>query len=227
MTEKIKKEPLEHVEPVTVNDKTADFMHFDEEKTLMVKSEFTDELARKKRLIYVHGKEKYQPETKRVSKRVKYLSDNQIRKEYGIMQKPFEKTGENIIWVMQNKGPVTTTEIAQELGVSYGKISGVVSELYAFFSKTGDIVRETRGTRGYEYLFGSKYSPQVAWEMYLDSRRRKKKTVTPSVTETEAPKQGAYLKPVAKMAKDLLGTAIPREVQINVSVEVLFGIKKG
>lgn len=54
-------------------------------------------------------------ETRRVSKRVRWLSDHEIRKEYGLMEKPFETHPENAIWVILQKGPATVRQVGEQL----------------------------------------------------------------------------------------------------------------
>jgi hypothetical protein len=62
-----------------------------------------------------YADERQEVDTRRVSKRVKYWSPQKIRKEYGIMEKPFASHAENAIWVMMEKGPIGVTDIGKEM----------------------------------------------------------------------------------------------------------------
>lgn len=74
-------------------------------------------------------------ETRRVAKRKKTFTANEIRKEYGIMQKPYGTKIENIIWCIVNKGPIDMKGMAAEMGMTDDKaasrsLSGPLSHLY-------------------------------------------------------------------------------------------------
>lgn len=54
---------------------------------------------------------------KRVARRVRYLPPEQIRKEYGLKMHPFTTAIENIVYVIQQKGPLDTPAISKESNV--------------------------------------------------------------------------------------------------------------
>lgn len=94
---------------------------------LWLRHKSTDEKTREIKAAHVeavtirHGKHKpypYNPDNKtgpKVSKRVRRLTDREIRKEYGIMSRPYETVNANIIWCIIEKGPITNNEMANEL----------------------------------------------------------------------------------------------------------------
>ena len=72
---------------------------------------------KRQRFTVVYKSEKaVKPDTRKVAKRVTRLTDRQIRKEYGIMKKPFKSKSENAIWSIIEKGPLSAQEIGQEIG---------------------------------------------------------------------------------------------------------------
>ncbi|KKM01833.1 hypothetical protein LCGC14_1790440 [marine sediment metagenome] len=74
-------------------------------------------------------------ETKKVSKSVRHLSSDETRKEYSIMEKPFETVIENIFWLMVNEGPISVAEMEDKLGKKRRSLSGVVYRIYKRMGK--------------------------------------------------------------------------------------------
>jgi len=92
-------------------------------------------------------------ETRKVSKQVRYYSHNEIRKEKGIMEKPFKTINENLLWLMVNKGPITVTEMEKELGKKPTHLSGPVFRIYKTLGMSMEadqnvVVRFQEGGRG-------------------------------------------------------------------------------
>ena len=76
--------------------------------------------------------------TKKVSKRVRYFTEREIRKEYGLMQKPFPTHAENAIWAILEKGPLKIKEIGREINWE-GKdnsLSAMVAGVWARLGET-------------------------------------------------------------------------------------------
>lgn len=76
-----------------------------------------------------------QDETRKVSRRAKYFTKGEIRKEYGLMEKPYPTKVENILWCILNKGPIDMRGIADEMnyndyGVATRSLSGPLSAIY-------------------------------------------------------------------------------------------------
>jgi len=85
-----------------------------------------------------YANERQQQDTRRVAKRVQWLTDHEIRKEYGIMEKPFESQAENAIWVILQKGPVTVKEIGQNLKWN-GKPNTLSAMVATVWSRLGNM----------------------------------------------------------------------------------------
>ena len=87
-------------------------------------------------------------ETKKVSKKLRHLSSDETRKEYSIMEKPFETVIENIFWLMVNKGPISVAEMEDELEKKRGNLGGTVYKIHKRMGKedlTGDLKKKYPG----------------------------------------------------------------------------------
>ena len=88
---------------------------------------------------------------------IKHLTDNQIRKEYGLMERPFNTNTENILWAMMNvTTPSTPKEIAEIAGYegSDGSLSSIISSIYYALYPGGFVTREIYG-KSKKYLPGT------------------------------------------------------------------------
>jgi hypothetical protein len=109
-----------------------------------------------------HGKHRPYPKKAkqdigpRVSKRVRRLTDREIRKEYGVMSRPYDSLSENIIWTMVEKGPISSQEIKDLLKFEKNN-SAMAAMITGIWHRVGDegaqlIVREKKkGNLFYEY----------------------------------------------------------------------------
>ncbi len=119
-----------------------------------------------------------EPETKRVSKRAHRFSTKEIRKEYGIMNKPYESKIENILWCILNKGPVELKDIAKILEytdpkIASRKLSGPISNMHTCLGQkepygVGWIVRETDGGRYFYKAVDQTRSVEVMYDKYCE-----------------------------------------------------------
>jgi len=74
----------------------------------------------------VKRKEKHGPVVK--------WTDEEIRQKYGIRAKPFPHLRDNILWVIQNQGPVSSADIAEILGVPVTSISTTMTQIRKRFA---------------------------------------------------------------------------------------------
>jgi hypothetical protein len=224
---------------ITLNDKEIDLDNYDPEKTNSVETAFGEELRAQKKLIYPYKqKGKYKDETKKVSRRVRHLSAREIRKEYGLMSMPYKRTGENVLWLIFNKGPITTSEISKEIGKPTTSFSGMLTEMYAVLGPQGEGYIERRkrlpSDKGFEYKVTDdsiSISVEVAYQKYLTSKRISKKESKQNDTLMSVPAK-SFAKTDEAMSKleesiNAVKDATSKlNVDVNVKVEVLFGIKK-
>jgi hypothetical protein len=130
-------------------------------------------------------------ETKRVARRAKRFTANEIRKEYGIMKKPYKTKIENILWCICNKGPIDMNGMGEELGLPPGKetskaLSGPISNMFNLLGTEkpyaiGWVDREREDGRYYYSLRsdgfdgdphgGVNKSPEVIYQKYLSVQR--------------------------------------------------------
>jgi hypothetical protein len=185
----------------------------------------------------VYGDEKRSKEdTRRVAKRVKYYTDREIRKEYGIMKKPFDSHAENAIWVMWEKGPINTTDIGKEIEYpgSLGSLSAMVSTIWKRLGNmhTGamDIIsRENHhGTYHYQKKPGIDVSVEQAIEKYRLAgsaqwkRKQSKKKQTKQVNS--APKDMS--EEIVEHVVEVVNKHVGLEVKVNGRIDVVFSWQK-
>lgn len=84
----------------------------------------------------VYTSERVQKDNRRVARRVRRLPADQIRKEYGLMNKPYGTNIENVLWCIVNKAPITTKEIAKELKYT-GDLSSTMANVWNSLGCTG------------------------------------------------------------------------------------------
>lgn len=101
------------------------------------------QLQRRRRII----RPKYPSQTA-CSGPVERWSDDKIRREYGIMQKPFNTRVENVLWVIINKGPVNSKQICEELGVNQSAVGDVLSKISR---RLPDVIDTNRASTPYTY----------------------------------------------------------------------------
>lgn len=75
----------------------------------------------------------------RVSRRVRHLTDDEIRKEYGVDKKPFESLAEGALYLIRVSGSegCTPHEIAAGLDVPLPKVFSTVSRLFLYMEPKG------------------------------------------------------------------------------------------
>ena len=136
-------------------------------------SEKTTEIEEVRReAVYIPlggGNKTYKGEPKKgpcVSKRVRHLTDEEIRKGYGLMERPFKTTLENIIWIILNsKEPVSPIDIAERLtwAKSMSSLSALISVTYkalsTSYTKVGEGSIITREKFGKSFTYSSTPHP--------------------------------------------------------------------
>jgi len=171
-------------------------------------------------------------ETKRVSKRTVHLPAEQIRKEYGIMKKPYNTLTENVLWVIFEKGPISAKNIAVELDFA-GTQSTLSAALSAIWKRLGAEVVSREAQEGhhksyiyYRHPHHPSVSVEVAYQQFKDSGRaeqRAKKAMTPPATppakekKAETPTTFETIEKTLEMIKGLKDS-------LGVKVEVSGGI---
>lgn len=112
------------------------------------------------------------------------LTDEQIRKEYGLMKKPFATVAENVLYTMITEGPISTRDIAQKLNMldKVGSISAATSTIWKYMGGeiTGVIKRDSvttnSGMKAFEYYISPDYADRDPDKIVDLFRRESKRT---------------------------------------------------
>lgn len=145
-----------------------------EEKTADVE-DIRKEAESKRDNPKIKGKYAYEEETKKVRKRVKRWTDREIRKEYGIMDKPFDTNTDNIIWIIMEKGPVSVVEINHQLGdkmqqsTASAAVAGIWARLGSDHEHAADIL--SREQKGLTFYYQKKQGVDVSVESAIEKSK--------------------------------------------------------
>lgn len=172
----------------------------------------------------------------KVTRRVRYLTDEEIRREKGIMAKPFKTQAENLIYVLTSKAPLTSAEVAKELGMKLENAQGLMSKVTL---RLGDHIKKER--KGLQFVYmpaDPSMTHQQLFTEYLNSSPSKvaKAEVLKRVEEDlaalpQASGNGAVAEPATPAAASgahspngaaFPSISIPGNIQVNVKVEVSF-----
>lgn len=152
-----------------------------EEKTKgdEIREERGKDEAEKQRMRRKGIKARYdkRPLKRKVTKRVRRLTDREIREEYGLMEKPHKHKMENILWMIVNEGPVVPAEIGAKLGVAIGDVSGALSRLMKRLGQ--DLIERDETVKPFVYKARQSFSPEAGYRMFLerdDSGKKKGRT---------------------------------------------------
>lgn len=172
-------------------------------------------------------------EVKERSGRTRHLTAREIRREYGIMSKPFETTVENIIWVIMEKHPIKVKEIAKEIGWEkpLNTLSAQIKTVWDRLGTEAQIIDRYKepGDMAYTYTVreGVSLSTEAAIQKYKvtpDPRYKKKKAEKLLAKEKgmmdaeELNTNGPIERAVAETVSNQLGM----KVKVSGRVEVVF-----
>lgn len=183
------------------------------------------------------GKDKPKEETKRVHRRVRYLTDNEIRKEYGIMAHPYKTVVENILHLISMMGPITVLGIEEALGKNKNHLSGTVSGMYRRFGPEGAGLIARKMGANQKYLY------EAVGEWSVESAVRKQK-IKKAADRTFHSRQERWSERACELGEgggeskersevsiedvlqESLGKALGVDVTVSGRIEVVFGFKK-
>jgi hypothetical protein len=173
-------------------------------------------------------------------KRATKLTDQQIRKEYGIMKKPFNNLNENIVWVIVNHGPISTEEILTKLGrTDRNSVSAAVSYVWSKLGINQDVLYREKKGRAYFYNVAIPYagiSDETIVEMYRVDKR--KKVIIPEfeTKKDESPEHFNCLREpipstenndlVQKIGK-IIGQTLGIEIKVSGKIEFVIRVENG
>lgn len=166
----------------------------------------------------------------RVSKRVRRLTDREIRREYGIMAKPYATKAENVIWAILENGPLSVVEIEKMIDWKdkRNSLSALCTMIWhSLGDKGADVITRIKGGDGafvYEKKKGVQISVEAAVEKYRIGTRKlfqgkKEKEQKPDrQAEVDDTKQT-----IMDIAQQKLSQALGVDVNVNVDVVFRFG----
>ncbi len=100
----------------------------------------------------VRPRERFEDDPARVSKRVRHLSPFEIRKEYGVKERPFPTLNQNVLFTLFNAGDalINSRAISVEIGKPLADTSSALSHIWNKLKDTGMIYRKRVGL-AYQY----------------------------------------------------------------------------
>lgn len=198
----------------------------------------------KRKLTVVYSDEKGGPQdTRRVAKRVKHLTDREIRREYGIMKKPFKSNAENALWTIWEKGPICPKEIGEEIEFNGGQssMSAMISTIWQRLGNMHDGAMDiiTRNSKNMTYYYQKKpgvdMSAEAAIEKYkLAGTSKYRRKVADDIVAKNTVKYSKVEKPkpltqkTEDLLQDLLGVSKALGIEIKVSgrVDIVFRFER-
>lgn len=144
----------------------------------------------------VKPRERFKADPRKVSRRVRRLSDYEIRKEYGVKAKPFSSLTKNVMYCIYNSGDtlINSRAIAAELDKPLPDVSSALSNVYKKLKNDGMIYRKKVGL-AYQYCLTNEGLAMGFEELYIKyfpgpggvpGARKKRTAAVP--TEVEAHK---------------------------------------
>lgn len=200
-----------------------------------IQAERGKEQAKRKKASRKRSKAKYADNDKvRVAKRVRRLTDREIREEYGIMAREYASLTENVLWCIINKGPLSPPDIAKEIQKKPGDVSGVCTRLCR---RLPEIIERDETKRPFVYKAIKEVSPEAAYRNFLarDNTGKKKKTAkrkspapAPAPASAPAPAQEevveAAVQGVNKFVEEMNRLGV--EVTVSGRIDIMFGWQK-
>lgn len=155
---------------------------------------------------------------------------NRIREEYGIMSNPYDKQIKNVLWVLLHRSPISTNELALELQTNKANIGGLLTRIRHRLSDFFDI----EVNRGGPYIYYLKQdAPELKeykqqhdkveqlYSLFIErGQRQNLPSPDPDPNESMCI-QGS------SPANSIDGSGainIPANININLRIEVLFGL---
>lgn len=88
--------------------------------------------SEQKKSLYHNGVIKFRKITSKSESHgdVRVYTDDEIRRERGIMSKPFKTQIENVLWTIKHKGPITVKQIAEDLNYKTERISACMANVW-------------------------------------------------------------------------------------------------
>lgn len=185
-------------------------------------------------------------ETRRVSKRTVHLPVEQIRKEYGIMSKPYATVVENVIWAVMEKGPLSVSEISGEIAYesSRGGLSALMTQLWRMLGTDHDYSarllhrQAVQGhSRKYAYMRhpdSEGVTPEAAYIKFKAlvvkrkkanqeaKKQRERAAATPDTPKKETPESKVETIEKTLGIVNALGKALGIKIEVSGNIDITF-----
>lgn len=173
----------------------------------------------------------------RVAKRVKRWSDREIRKEYGIMNKPFGTHYGNALWVIMEQGPVTVNELGEAIKWegkknSLGALVAGIWKRLGTDGGAGILTRQQRkgGVWEYKRASDSTHSVEAAIHQYKvrgtqesrDKRAKARGQAPPEQPQVNQALVDDAVREIGKGIEEAVSKALGVQVQVSGRVEIVF-----
>jgi hypothetical protein len=149
--------------------------------------------------------------------RTKKFTTTEIRKEYGIMNKPFKSFPEEVLFHLSTNKPIRTSDLAKLTKKGTGHVSGTLHQLHRILP---DFV--FKNPDGKWSMIG--VDPDKVFNEYNQAKGKKKKK--PEVKPETETVEVKFLD-VAKALKEATQESLGKDLNIKITVRVLFGFDKG
>ena len=187
----------------------------EEEKHSEIVTEVQSEIKKWKSCIPHHIPKHNKLEKNGISKRVKFLTLKEIRKEYGYMSTPHKTHVERIIYTIVELGPLSISEIARHLSLPY---SSITAQLTRIIKKLPDIIGKEDSTSPVTYGKLTEIDPENAVEAYRSRKGKAKKGALKVQGGGET------------KLEVTTGIEIPKEIKVKIEVsgqvQVVFSFQK-
>ncbi len=184
----------------------------------------------------VYASDKLQEDTRKVAKRVRRFTKREIRKEYGIMAKPFQSHAENAIWAIMEKGPINVKQIGVEIENEgkYNTLSAMVATIWTRLGNkhegaAGILDRQSEaGVYSYFKAKGVDISVEAAIEKYKLTGKSQYQSARLLMKTGD----GDTNVSTAKIAVDpAITTIIPKtfgvDIKVSGQIDIVFKIDRG
>jgi len=144
----------------------------------------------------IKPRDRFAEDPRRVHRRVRHLSEYEIRKEYGLINKPFPTLGQNVLYLLFHAGgKIGSQAIAKEINRPLPDVSSALSTIYGRLKPDNLIERERIGL-SFQYNLTSDARSlgfQTVWEKYWPGSKPRKKREPAPVLQRKGPYAHAEL----------------------------------
>lgn len=226
---------MANLKGITFNNSPLDLFPLDVLDPLREVSTIVKEEIKSHRMNFPKRNYKEPQEPKEEHEEIRHLSDDEIRKEYGIMSHPYPTLVENVLWVIQNEGPISVSDIEKKLNKKPRSLVPLASKLYKVLGGEGDLLGLERYSpvgNHYLYTLPDFSSTEDIYKKYREKlsnmKAKKKETIVrqdPKTIQTSL--EGIIDKARQEIKEQIQDSKLDIEINISGTINVVFGFKGG